>query len=121
MIRASNWRPLERNTLQGFVTLHLEPSGLKIYECTYHRSASCSDWVGLPARPQLGKDGQQRKDPANGEPFCQPIVEIRGRKSESGFRPLLWQRCARSSIRRGKLHERRRNQSGAAGHRLCRG
>jgi hypothetical protein len=85
MIRASNWRPLERNTLQGFVTLHLEPSGLTIHECTYHRSASCSDWVGLPARPQLGKDGQQRKDPANGKPLYQPIVEIRGKKQRERF------------------------------------
>jgi hypothetical protein len=42
MIRASNWRSLERNTLQGFLTLHLEPRGLTIHKCTYHRSASGS-------------------------------------------------------------------------------
>ena len=85
MIRASNWHPLERNTLQGFVTLHLEPSGLTINECTHHRSASGSEWVGLPARPQVGKNGQQGKDPANGKPLYQQIVEIKGKEQRERF------------------------------------
>lgn len=38
MIRASSWRPMERNTLRGFVKLTLEPSGLVLNDCTWHRN-----------------------------------------------------------------------------------
>ena len=85
MIRASNWRPLERNTPQGFMTLHLNPCRLTIHECTYHRSASGSEWVGLPGPPHVGKDGQQRKYPANGKPLYQPIVKIKGKEQRHRF------------------------------------
>ena len=77
MIRATDWRPLERNTLRGFLTLEL-PSGLILHECTYHRAASGAEWIGLPGRPQLDRDGKQRKDPVTGKALYTPIVETQG-------------------------------------------
>jgi hypothetical protein len=85
MIIASNWRPLERNTLRGFLTLSLEPSGIAVHECSYHQTATGSEWIGLPARPQLGKDGQARKDPTSGKALYRPIVEIKDKAARDRF------------------------------------
>ena len=41
---ATNWKPLERNTLKGFVDLTL-PSGLIIHGCSLHRKNE-SRWMG---------------------------------------------------------------------------
>jgi hypothetical protein len=57
MIRASDWRPKVSNTLQGFVDLELEPSGLALRDCTYHKHADGREWVGLPGKPQIDRDG----------------------------------------------------------------
>ena len=47
MIRASNWRPMLRNTLQGFLTLTLSPSGVVMNECSLHEKGD-KRWIGLP-------------------------------------------------------------------------
>ena len=73
----------ERNTLRGFVTLEL-PSGLILRECTYHRAATGAEWVGLPGRPQLDRDGRQRKD-ATGKSLYTPIVEFKGKERRERF------------------------------------
>ena len=49
MIVATNFRRLERNTLKGFVTLALEPSGLIIHDCTVHAKQGKA-WIGMPAK-----------------------------------------------------------------------
>ena len=84
MITATDWRPLERNTLRGFVTLRLAPSGIVIRECTVHEKDG-KRWIGLPARPQTSKDGSPRLDPKTGKPAWQPIVEIAGRDERERF------------------------------------
>ena len=85
MIRASDWRSMERNTLRGFVTLYLEPSGLVLNDCTLHRMPDGRQWIGLPAKPQLDRDGQHRKDPATGKPLYVPVVEIQGKEARERF------------------------------------
>jgi hypothetical protein len=75
---ASDWRPLERNTLRGFVTLHM-PSGLVLRGCTLHRDAVGKEWVGLPGKPQIDREGQHRKDPTTGKLAYLPVVEIEGK------------------------------------------
>jgi hypothetical protein len=84
MIRATDWRPLERNTLRGFVTLEL-PSGLILRECTYHRTTSGAEWIGLPGRAQIDREGKQRKDPATGKSLYTPIVELKGKAERERF------------------------------------
>ena len=84
MIRAIDWRPLERNTLRGFVTFEL-PSGLIRHECTSHRAASGAEWLGLPGRPQLDQEGRQREDPATGKLAYTEIVEIPGKDQRERF------------------------------------
>lgn len=57
MICASDWRAMQRNTPQGFCTLHLEPSG-------------------LASKPQIDRDGNHRQDLKTGKQAYVAIVEI---------------------------------------------
>ena len=82
IITASEWRPLERNTLKGFLTLAL-PSGLTLRECSLHEKDGLR-WVGLPGRPQIDAMGRHRSDPA-GKRFYLPIVEIPDRGQRERF------------------------------------
>lgn len=83
MITASDWHPMARATLRGFVTLKLEPSGIVIRECTLHERDG-KRWVALPGRPQLAKHGQPLKD-LNGKVLYVSIVEIAGTEARTRF------------------------------------
>jgi hypothetical protein len=96
---ARDWRKVERNTLQGFVTLVL-PSSLVVHECSLHVQGS-RRWVGLPGRPQLDADGRQRVDPTTGRKAYVPVVEIYEKAARERF-----QRAALAAIDR--LFEERR-------------
>jgi hypothetical protein len=52
---ALDWKPMQRNTLQGFVTIVL-PSGLRIRECSLHEKNG-KRWVSLPGKPWTRQDG----------------------------------------------------------------
>jgi hypothetical protein len=84
MIRASDWRPMPRNTLRGFVTLTLEPSGLRLHDCALHRNGD-REWIGLPGKPQINRDGQQRKDPTTGKALYTPLVEVPDKDARERF------------------------------------
>jgi hypothetical protein len=84
MIVASDWRPMERNTLRGFMTLTLSPSGLRLRECTEHKKDG-KRWIGLPSKPQLGAEGRHRVDPSTGKKLYTPIVEITGTEARKRF------------------------------------
>jgi hypothetical protein len=85
MIRASDWRPMERNTLKGFVTLRLEPSGLVLHDCTLHRTPDGREWIGLPGKPQIDREGEQRRDPATGKPLYTAVIEIPDKAARERF------------------------------------
>jgi len=84
MIAASNWRPRESNTLQGFCTLTLKPSGIVINECSLHKKNG-QRWIGLPGKPQLDSEGRVRKEGATGKVLYVPIVEIAGKAERERF------------------------------------
>jgi hypothetical protein len=75
---------MERNTLRGFVTLTLGPSGIVLNDCSVHRTPDGREWIGLPGKPQLDQ-GQHRKDPTTGKPLYVPVVEIRGNEARERF------------------------------------
>jgi hypothetical protein len=83
-ITATDWRPLVKNTLRGFVTLTIEPGGIVLKECALHEKEG-KRWVGLPAKPQVDRDGQPRKDPATGKALYTSIVEIAGKDARDRF------------------------------------
>jgi hypothetical protein len=84
MIVASDWRPMERNTLQGFMTLTLSPSGLVLRECSLHVKGE-KRWVGLPSKPQLDAEGKHRIDQATGNKLYTPITEFTGTEARRKF------------------------------------
>jgi hypothetical protein len=75
---------MPRNTLKGFVTLTLEPSGLVLHDCALHRREE-REWVGLPGKPQIDRDGQPRKDPTTGKLLYTPMVEIPDKAARERF------------------------------------
>ena len=76
MTPTSDLRAMQRNTLQGFCTLHLEPSGLVLRDCSFHRTDDGREWIGLPSKPQIDRDGNHRQDLKTGKPAYVAIVEI---------------------------------------------
>src|SRR5258705_10780759 len=85
MIEASDFREVVRNTLLGFVTLTLSPSGIVLHECTFHRHPDGKEWVGLPARPQIDTDGRVRKDPITGKNLYAAVIEIKRKPERERF------------------------------------
>jgi hypothetical protein len=93
MITADDFRSVVRNSLQGFLTLKLSPSGFVLRECTLHEKNE-KRWIGLPSKPQLDSKGRQRKDP-NGKGLWVPVVEVVGKDERA-----LFQREALAAIDR---------------------
>jgi hypothetical protein len=83
-IIASDWRPMVRNTLQGFVTLQLSPSGFVFRECALHVKGE-RRWIGLPSKPQIDAEGRHRIDPGTGKRLYLPIVEVTGTAQRAQF------------------------------------
>ena len=51
----TNWKPCEKNTLRGFLSLTL-PSGLVLKDCTLHQKDGAR-WIGLPSKKYSKPDG----------------------------------------------------------------
>jgi hypothetical protein len=83
MIVASDFRVVAKNTLRGFVTLTLAPSGIVLRECSLHEKDG-KRWIGLPSKPQLDPEGRHRIDTA-GKRMYVPIVEIAGKDERARF------------------------------------
>jgi hypothetical protein len=84
MIVASDWRPMERNTLRGFLTLRLAPSGIVLRECSLHVKGE-KRWVGLPSKPQVDAEGRHKIDPATGKKAYSPVAEVTGTEARRRF------------------------------------
>ena len=61
MIVCMAYKPLHRNTLQGFADLWLQPAHLHIHGCAVHEKNG-RRWIQLPAKPQLDKDRNLVRD-----------------------------------------------------------
>ena len=71
----SEWKPFEKNTLRGFLSLIL-PSGLVIHDITLHEKNG-RRWFNMAARPYKdGKDGWQ------------PLVEFSSRDVRDRFQAM---------------------------------
>jgi hypothetical protein len=84
-VKASNWVPRETQTLRGFFSLTLETGGIIIHDCTLHRHANGSEWIGLPGKPQIDETGRVRIDPATGKRAYTPVVELADKDARSRF------------------------------------
>lgn len=80
---AADWRPVVKNSLQGFFTLKM-PSGLILCECMLHESNG-KRWIGMPAKPQTHKDGTPVLSPRSGKPAWSPLVKIEDKQKHKVF------------------------------------
>jgi hypothetical protein len=84
MIIASNWRPLLKSRVHGFLTPILDPSGIELGECSLHEKGG-KRWIGLPSRPQNKRDGSPKLDPKTGKAAWQPLVVIEEKEVRDRF------------------------------------
>jgi hypothetical protein len=84
MITATDWRPMVKNTLRGFLPLKLQPSGIVLRECGLHVEGD-KRWIGLPSKPQIASDGRHKFDAATGKRLYVHIVEVAGREERQRF------------------------------------
>lgn len=54
--RPGNWKPVNKGTLVGAFTLRVDPWGLLIEGCLFHRKGA-REWIAFPAREWMDKDG----------------------------------------------------------------
>jgi hypothetical protein len=86
-----DWRPLRKNSLQGFCKILIGRS-LMVSDVTINTSHGRT-WASLPAKP-IVRDGQHALDPKTGKPAWTPVLEwasdtARRRFSDSVIRALL--------------------------------
>jgi hypothetical protein len=77
------FKPHHGNTLRGFVTVVIPEIRLRILDLTVHEKNG-SRWVGLPAKPQIDRDGTVRKDD-RGRTLYTTVVEFTNKKVRDAF------------------------------------
>ena len=73
-IQIVDFRRYEKNTLRGFLTIQLEPSGLQIADICLHQKNG-KRWLSMPAKP-YEKDGETN---------WIPIVRFSDRENNDSF------------------------------------
>ena len=75
---------MQRNTQRALFNLILLPSGLVLRDCSLHERDG-KRWIGLPARPQLGRDGRQLVAPKTGQPAYATVIDFSDHKARERF------------------------------------
>jgi hypothetical protein len=77
------FKPFVKNSLRGFVEVELG-IGLQIKGATLQVTEGRA-WIGMPARPMIGADGQPIINQTNGKPAYQPILGWRNKALSDAF------------------------------------
>ena len=56
-----DFHPLQRNTLRGFATVHIDELKLTIHDVAVHQHDNGKRWIGLPAKPIIDRDGNPKR------------------------------------------------------------
>jgi hypothetical protein len=75
--------PRHSNTLRGFVTVLVPELHLRIYDIGIHTKGE-SRWCGMPAKPQIQRDGTVRKG-ENGKTLYTPVLEFTDKETRDAF------------------------------------
>lgn len=59
MIKIINYKPINKNTLVGFVDISIPQFGLEIYGCTHFKKGS-QEWVSFPQKEYTDKEGVKK-------------------------------------------------------------
>ena len=82
-IEIESFRPQRTNTLFGFATILIPELHLRIFDCTVHEKNG-TRWIGLPAKPQITREGMVRKDD-RGKTAYSPVLEFADRGTREAF------------------------------------
>jgi hypothetical protein len=78
-----NFTPRRQNTLIGFVSVPIPEMHLKIFDLAVHQKND-SRWASLPAKPQVDRDGNVRRD-ERGKVAYSPVLEFTYRATRDAF------------------------------------
>jgi hypothetical protein len=82
-VKVESFKALRSNTLFGFADLVIPEMHLRIREATVHESHG-KHWVGLPAKPQVNRDGTVRRD-ERGKTAYSPVIEFLDKPTRDAF------------------------------------
>lgn len=82
-VTVEGFTPRRSNTLFGFVTIAIPELHLRICDLAAHEKNG-KKWIGLPAKPQVGRDGVVRKD-ERGKTLFVPVMEFTDRATRDAF------------------------------------
>ena len=91
-ISVSNWKPLNKGSLRGFLTLSL-PNGLIIHNCRFLEVGERS-WVGLPALCFQAADGSIN---------YRPVLDYKTKSARRNFEQAALHAVERFLMLRGEL------------------
>ncbi len=78
-----DFRPVERNSLLGFLSLLLPDAGLVVHDVAIHQRDGRA-WITLPGRLMTGRDGLPMRD-GFGKPQFAPIITFVSRGCQDAF------------------------------------
>jgi hypothetical protein len=81
-ITCESWKPLQRNTLRGFASIHIGDLALKIHDIAVHAKGD-SAWAALPARPWI--KGNEVVTDDTGKIQYSPILEFASKEVRDAF------------------------------------
>jgi hypothetical protein len=82
-VRVEAFKPLRSNTLFGFADLVIPELCLRVRDATVHQMNG-RRWVGLPAKPQINRDGVVRRD-ARGKILYAAVLQFIDRTAADAF------------------------------------
>jgi hypothetical protein len=82
-VRVEDFKPLRSNTLRGFIDIVVPEIRLRITGASVHESHG-RRWVGLPAKPQITREGSVRPDD-RGKIAYSAILQFTDRATSDAF------------------------------------
>lgn len=82
-VRVDGFKPMRSNTLYGFATITIPELHLRIIDLTVHEKNQ-SRWIGLPAKAQIDREGNVRRDD-RGKIAYAPVIEFADRATRDAF------------------------------------
>ena len=75
--------PRVSNTLRGFVTVLIPDLHLRVHDIGIHEKGGAR-WIGLPARPQIARDGTVRRN-EQGKVAYSPVLQFADKPTADAF------------------------------------
>jgi hypothetical protein len=82
-VKIESFKPHRSHSLYGFADLLIPEIRLRIKEATVHQSHE-RRWIGLPAKPQIDREGRVRQDD-RGKTLYASVIQFTDRATSDAF------------------------------------